>query len=695
MKNKYLLISRLLVIFIFCISLFGQQITIVKADLSCTWNGWVSSDWNTIGNWSDCTPLNGSPRVPNESDDAIIPDTTRDPIYSIPSEAITVRSLTIMDGGVLTINNYGGISADIITIDTGGAVVMHGYTSIEATTITNNGALASDNLDSPTGDNSLSIFSTTFTNAGVIQLTGNVNSSITINSPFNNSGTVQIDHGGIKITKNGTHSGDFSGGPDTWIRFDGQEFSGLIVNFEENSELNVPQVFIAGITVNFNGIFAPTNFGDLYIDSSAIPTSFSFGPQSSMNYLNKITNYYGQVIFSSNTNTNYRILEMLLGLSGKVQNDDSLEILNKFDWRGGTLKGGGTTTVASTAIFPISNGSHYLDGHDLINQTTANWNSGNFVLTNDATYTNDSSAIFNANATTTMSVGTGTANEFINNGLFTKKIDGTTTTINVDFTNNGEVEVMAGELVFGGDLTSGSGTTLNLGSGTLVPGETLTMGSGAELVGSGTLSSNLVNAGTVSPGSSPGIITIDGDYTQEADGILEIELAATNPASDFDQLHVSGDATLAGTLNVTLLDGYQPRYGDSFELISASTLIGTFDTLSLPSLAAALAWDVQYAADSLTISVSGGGVINGTMTYTGTTHTGHDITIGLHSAVNDPPLVSLAKSSGDLYSFVGIPDGTYYITTLALSSMQTTPVVRRIQMSRLSGMRMWMAIHKQ
>ncbi len=33
MKNKFLLISRLLVILIFCISLFGQQITIVKGDL--------------------------------------------------------------------------------------------------------------------------------------------------------------------------------------------------------------------------------------------------------------------------------------------------------------------------------------------------------------------------------------------------------------------------------------------------------------------------------------------------------------------------------------------------------------------------------------------------------------------------------------------------------------------------------------
>ena len=663
MKNKILLGFRLLVILSFCISLFGQQITIVKADLSCTWNGLVSSDWNTIGNWSDCTPLNGSPRVPNADDDAIIPDTSRDPVFSTPSESITVRTLTVMDGAVVSVNMYGGISAETITIDAGGTVLMHGYTAIGTTTITNNGTLISDNIGSPFQEANLTIFSTSFTNAGTIRLTGNENSSITIDSPFDNNGTVQIDQGGLKITKSGTHSGVFSGTADTWILFDGQGFSGQTVTFQENSELDFPYVTVTGLSVNFNGIYAPSIYSDLFINSnSSEPGVFRFESESGMNYLNKIENNFGLVVFSSNLNYDYRILELQLGLNGVVQNDDSLEILNKFDWRGGTLKGSGTTTVASPAIFPISSLTHYLDGHDLINQTIANWNSGNILLTNDATFTNASSTTFNANATTTMNIGTGTANAFINNGLFTKNTAGTTTTINTDFTNNGELEILDGELVFGGNLTSGVGTTINLGDGTLNPGDTLTLSEGSILVGSGTLSSHLVNGGVVSPGNSPGIMTIEGDYTQTADGILEIELAGTNPGSDFDQLIVTGDATLDGKLIVSLMDSYVPRYGDSFEIISANYLYGEFEILSLPSLPPSLTWDVISDADSLTIAVAGGGMIYGTVTYTGMMHIGDDVTIGLHSAVNDPPLVSLDYPSGDPYSFMGIPDGTYYVS---------------------------------
>ena len=655
MKNKFLSLFRLLVILIFCISLFGQQITIVKADLSCTWNGLVSSDWNTIGNWSDCTPLNGSPRVPNATDDAIIPDTTRDPVFSVESEAITVRSLTVLDGGVVSVHMYGGISADTITIDEGGSVVMHGHTVIDTTTtITNNGTLTSDNIGSPYGEANLTIYSTTFTNAGTIHLTGNSDSSISINSGFDNSGTVQIDAGGIVIYKGGTHTGDFLGATDTYLGFNANGFPSLTLTFEEDSLIDFPTVLINGFEVNFNGVYSFIHEFDLIIDDGTI---FTFQSSSEINYLGQLSSYNGEVIFSDNPN-DYRIQELRLGGTGIVQNDDSLEILSNFDWRGGTLKGSGTTEVATTSLFRLWISARTLDGHDLTNKTTANWDGGGFALSNGATFTNDGT--FNANQETYMSGGA--AGTFVNNAVFSKKTSGTTTTITTDFENNGEVEVQAGTLIFTGNLTSGGGTTIDLGDGSLEPGETLTLEAGALLVGSGTLSSNLVNGGTVNPGSSPGIITVDGDYTQSADGILAIELAGTNPASDFDQLIVTGAASLDGVCNVTLIELFIPHYGDTFEIISATTLNNTFDTLSLPDLPSPLEWEVDYAGDGLTISVAGGGEINGTATYTGTLHTGHEITIGLHSAVNDPPLVSLGKSSGDPYSFVGVPDGTYYIS---------------------------------
>ncbi|HSM25908.1 MAG TPA: hypothetical protein VK856_13680, partial [Anaerolineaceae bacterium] len=508
MKVSFIL--RLFLIVCFCLG-FGQPNMEVQA-ATCTWTGAVSDDWNTVGNWSGCTnPVTLEPKIPSSVDDVVIPDVSRDPVISIAMEA--VNSMTISSGGVLTVNDYFSVNSKNLTIDSGGLLAMHGtnyvnHNSVKMLSIVNNGTITSDNIGSAYGDNSLTFESESFTNSGTIQLTGNINSSITINSPFNNSGTVQIDDGSITISKGGTHSGSITGNVGTRITI-GDDGGGSFT-FESNSEITIPEIYVKNVTVNFNGDLSFSEsvetLLDINVTSSNFGSTFNVGPDASILYLDKISIngtslYQGQLNLSENID-GYRFSEIVLGPYGVLNNDDeALEILDKFDWYGGPLKGSGTTTVSSPATLNISlNIAHYLDGHNLINQTTTNWNGGNIVLTNDATFTNDASSIFNANATTTMSVGTGTANAFINNGLFTKKTDGTTTTINTDFTNNSEVEVMAGELVFGGNLTSGSGTTIDLGDGTLEPGETLTLGSGAELVGSGTLSSNLVNGGTVSPG---------------------------------------------------------------------------------------------------------------------------------------------------------------------------------------------------
>ncbi len=662
MKIRFIL--RLFFIVCFCLGLGKPNMAVQAA--TCTWTGAVSNDWNTIGNWLNCTnSVTLQPKIPGSADDVVIPDVTNDPIVSIVMDA--VNSITISSGGMLTVNDYFSVNSNNLTIDSGGLLAMHGtnyvnHNGSNMLSIVNNGTITSDNNVSASGNNSLTFESESFTNTGTIQLTGNSSSSITINSPFDNNGTVQIDHGGIKITKGGTHTGSFEGNADTWIRFDGNNFIGLTVSFEENSELDIPQVYITGIIIEFSGIFAPTVYSDLNIESNEYETGvFRFKSASGINYLRKITNYYGQVIFSSNLNSDYRILELLLGLNGVVQNDDSLEILNKFDWKGGTFKGTGTTMIASTATFPISTGTHYLDGHDLVNQTTANWNAGTIALTNDATFTNDTSSIFNANATTTMSIGTGTANAFINNGLFTKKTDGTTTTINTNFTNNNEVEVMAGELVFGGNLTSESGTTIDLGDGTLEPGETLTLSSGAELVGSGTLSSNLVNGGTVSPGSSPGIITVDGIYTQEAGGVLEIELGGDVARTGYDQLQVTGVATLAGTLDVSLYDGFVPSNGDQFLILDAASLSGTFTTINLPTLTNGLVWETEYTETGFSISAVGAGTITGNVTYNGSITDPHDIIVSLFESVDGSPYESVHILNGASFIFENVPDGTYYV----------------------------------
>lgn len=132
-----------------------------------------------------------------------------------------------------------------------------------------------------------------------------------------------------------------------------------------------------------------------------------------------------------------------------------------------------------------------------------------------------------------------------------------------------------------------------LGEGTLLIEGT----AGQTVVKEGTLGGNgsvehlTVEAGaTVAPGDSVGSLSVSESLTLETDATLTIELGGTE-VGEFDQLLVGGVASLGGTLDVDLIDGFVPQAGDSFGfLVSNGGAGGTFDTLDLPALGSNLEW---------------------------------------------------------------------------------------------------------
>ena len=78
------------------------------------------------------------------------------------------------------------------------------------------------------------------------------------------------------------------------------------------------------------------------------------------------------------------------------------------------------------------------------------------------------------------------------------------------------------------------------------------------LTGTGTVAVTKVNAGgIISPGLSPGTLTIEGDLDMLPEGALIIEYAGLNPG-EFDVLHVTGQTTLGGRLEVHFRGGFSP-----------------------------------------------------------------------------------------------------------------------------------------
>lgn len=76
--------------------------------------------------------------------------------------------------------------------------------------------------------------------------------------------------------------------------------------------------------------------------------------------------------------------------------------------------------------------------------------------------------------------------------------------------------------------------------------------------------------------SGPGEVTFGGDVTFGAGSTLDVEIAGTQPGTQYDVVHVTGKATLGGTLRVTLLNGFVPQPGDAFQVLTFGSRAGDF-----------------------------------------------------------------------------------------------------------------------
>ena len=139
----------------------------------------------------------------------------------------------------------------------------------------------------------------------------------------------------------------------------------------------------------------------------------------------------------------------------------------------------------------------------------------------------------------------------------------------------------------GKNLTSSSSDFSNAGTLTVGANSTFTVGGSHNfnnsglLEGIGTVQASLLsNSGTVHPGDGPGILTVTGSYAQTSTGALGIQIGGSSAGTGFSQLNISGSASLAGTLDLSLINGFIPSNGETFEILTSSGLSGTFSTVN-------------------------------------------------------------------------------------------------------------------
>ncbi len=127
-----------------------------------------------------------------------------------------------------------------------------------------------------------------------------------------------------------------------------------------------------------------------------------------------------------------------------------------------------------------------------------------------------------------------------------------------------------------GKLTlSGTGATINGIAGLTSNSGSLVVTNGADFTTAG----GFTNSGslTVGPGS---IVTVAGNFTQTSAGSLNDQIGGTPASGLFGQVDVTGTATLAGAFNLTLVNGFSPSSGQTFDVMSFASATGSFTSFN-------------------------------------------------------------------------------------------------------------------
>ena len=256
---------------------------------------------------------------------------------------------------------------------------------------------------------------------------------------------------------------------------------------------------------------------------------------------------------------------------------------------GATLEVTGPVHVAAVGsaanrgfIFVSTGGAFTQSGNGTTQIGRTTDSSGRIFVSEGGTYTSNTQN-FEVDETGRLSVSGGTVS-----GLMT---------IQGPLTVKGEVQVNASS---GPDDPGGilrvtapmniDGGTVTLNGGSLSAASMSFQNSGSfDFAGGklsvGIFSADLINsAGTLAPGpaateSGAADTAIIGDYTQLTNAALEIEIGGTAMGTEYDFVDVANNAALDGDLELALISDFFPDAADTFIILNAGNLLGSFDNI--------------------------------------------------------------------------------------------------------------------
>ncbi len=528
---------------------------------------------------------------------------------------LSAGGLTVDSGnfsGVLLSSNasFGLTKVSSGALSLSGANTFTGLTQIDAGTVNLTGSLASTAVNVATGATLNNV------NAGLIKtVVATVDGSMVLGTSQQigqlfGSGTVDLSAGALTVD-----SGSFSGIVQSQNNTFGltKVSAGTLTlsganSYTGNTNVNAGTLILAGTTApNLSSSTAVTvaSAANLVVNGDNTVKSLTSNGQISgsktltattynLNDGTQVTAKLGNVTTGSTLNSNGAVTLSNTVAATTINVQTGTLTVAAADILAHTATVNVAAASGSTAKLALTGGDQIIDTLNGGTGAVLDLNGFNLNVAKNGSYSG-----------TTLNVGsltkTGTGQlDILGSTNFTKGIvtnDGTTTfaagttqTTSNTVVNTGATLVNAGTI--NNTNTGTTADTIVNSGGTLVNNGTITNGvlvnTGGLLKGGGTITGNLTGNGTTSPGNSPGILTIAGDYVEN--GTLKIELWGNsgpgNALTGHDQVTVGGKTVLnasSSALNLVKTGGtFEPAKGSKFTIIQGApgSISGSFATFT-------------------------------------------------------------------------------------------------------------------
>jgi len=552
----------------------------------------------------------------------------------------TAASGTILDiVGAVTLNGSG-----TLTMSNNANNALMGYAQAGGASLTNQITIQGAGSISPPGGDS-------FINQATVDADQTTPLIITASGTFTNTGTVEATNGGTLTFNGGTVTntgGTIHADPGSTVELEsGVTISGGTLSTSGTGTINSTCCFNDGTLngVTNNGTFqliqtieylqgTITNNGSFEITANGHNTDLdivgavTLKGTGTLKMSNDVNNYifgYGQATPGASL-TNQSTIEG----AGNIGWEDALGAGNSMINQGTIFAnqknplsiGASSGSFTNTGTLKVKKGSAlYVTGAGFSNFSGSTLTGGKYMVSgtlgfDNANIVTNAASLTLTGATSQIINDLNSANALANFATNTKTgtlslMSGKLLTTTGNVSNAGHLTVGAGSgfqsgVYPNGSYTQTAGTTSVDGAFSAPTGMTIQAGM---LVGKGTIASTVQSSGKVTAGDSatkPAMLSINGTYTQNSAGALNISIGGTTVGTQYGQLAVSNGVSLNGTLSIKLINGFVPAVGNSFVILTGSAISGTFAKVSGTSINSTEHFSVSYNSTNVTLTVVSG-----------------------------------------------------------------------------------------